>query len=169
MLKEQALRHQMVLPAQQAVYDYWRSKCQGGQLPSRHDIDPMQLKTHLPMVSLTSICGASGRTRFQYRLVGTGFWDLYNDEVQGRYIDELPMGDRCQYWNRVLNQVLGKGRPSAGVTRPGTPFGNHLAQFWIRLPLSDNGRDVNLILGYDHLIKVSDIPKLQAAESRLSA
>ncbi len=32
-----------------------------------------------------------------------------------------------------------------------------MAQFWIRLLLFDNGRDINLILGNDHLINLSDI------------
>ena len=43
-----------------------------------------------------------------------------------------------------------------GVTRPGTPNGSHFAQFWIRLPLSTDGRDIDLILGYDHMVKLSD-------------
>ncbi len=169
MLKGQALRHQMVLPEQKAIYDYWRSKCGEGRIPSRRDIDPAHLKNHLPMISLTEVKTGGPKDRFQCRLAGTGFWDLYNDEIQGRYIDELPLGDRCQYWERILGQVASNRRPSAGVTRPGTPYGSHLAQFWIRLPLSENGRDVNLILGYDHLIKVSDIPKAQSQSTQAYA
>jgi len=80
-----------------------------------------------------------GKRRFKYR-----FWNLYDDEIQGQYVDELPLGDRCDYWDRILNQVVDKRRPFAGVTRPGTPNGSHFAQFWIRLPLSENGT-------YDHL------------------
>ncbi len=169
MLSNQALRNQMVLPEQQAIYDYWRSKCARGCLPSRHDIDPSRLKAHLPMMSILEAKQEQGRYRFQWRLAGTGFWDLYNAEVQGRYIDELPLGDRCDYWQRVLSQVISNRRPSAGVTRPGTPLGRHLAQFWIRMPLSKNGRDVDLILGYDHLMKVSDIPKMRQAQEKISA
>ena len=159
MLTGQALRHQMVLPLQQSLYDYWRSKCSKGKLPSRSDIDPTHIKLHLPMISLTEINSENPIMRFKMRLVGTGFWDLYEDEIQGRFVDELPIGDRCKYWHRVLSQVKTNARPTAGVTRPGTPFGSHLAQFWIRLPLSENGTDVNMILGYDHLVKVSEIPK----------
>ena len=169
MLAGQALRHQMVLPLQQSLYDYWRSKCAGGKLPSRFDIDPVNIKSHLPMVSLTEVNFDEANTRFKMRLAGTGFWDLYEDEIQGRFVDELPIGDRCKYWHRVLSQVKTSRRPTAGVTRPGTPFGAHLAQFWIRLPLSENGTDVNMILGYDHLVKVSDIPKLAQIQERLSA
>ena len=58
--------------------------------------------------------------RFKYRLAGTGFWKLYKSEIQGKFIDELPIGDRSDYWNRVLGQVVDKRKPYAGVTQPGT-------------------------------------------------
>lgn len=159
MLSGQALGHQIVLPSQRAIYDYWRSLCREGRLPSRSDIDPADICAHLPMVSLTSVCRKTPKPRFQCRLVGTGFWDLYEDEITGRYVDELPLGDRKAYWQRVLGQVAKSGRPTAGVTRPGTPYGGHLAQFWIRMPLSSTGRDVDMIFGFDQLIKLSDLPK----------
>lgn len=164
-----ALHDQMILPSQQVLYNYWRSKCYDGRLPARSDIDPSHIKDHLPTISITSVCNKTATQRYQCRLAGTGFWDLYEEEIQGRYIDELPLGDRREYWNRVLTQVATRGKPTAGVTRPGTPFGSHLAQFWIRLPLSENGRDVNLILGYDQLIKMSDLPKAKAEPARLYA
>jgi len=110
MLSGNALRHQIILPEQQRFYDYWRSKCRGGAFPSRHDILPEDIVGQLTM------------TR-----------NLYDDEIQGQYVDELPLGDRCDYWDRILNQVVDKRRPFAGVTRPGTPNGSHFAQFWIRL------------------------------------
>jgi len=159
MLSGHAFRHQIVLPEQQLFYDYWRSKCQNGQIPTREDIDPSDITSYLPMVSLIDVQkGAAGR-RFQCRLAGTGFWDLYEEEIQGRFMDELPMiPSQKSYWDRVLGQVADKRRPTAGVTKTGTPLGAHLAQFWIRLPLSRNGRDVDLILGYDHLVKMSDMP-----------
>ncbi len=159
MLTGNAFRHQIVLPEQQLFYDYWRSKCQNGRIPTREDINPSDITPYLPMVSLTDVqTGPSGR-RYQCRLAGTGFWDLYEEEIQGRYMHELPMlPEQKSYWNRVLGQVAENRRPTAGVTKTGTPLGSHLAQFWIRLPLSTNGRDVNLILGYDHLMKMSDIP-----------
>jgi len=165
MLAGNALRHQMVLPEQQAIYDYWRSKCRSGRLPSREDIDPSDIRAHLPMVSLIEVNNSGANPRFQCRLAGTWFWELFEEEIQGRYIDEMPfVTDRKAYWHRVLGQVAEKGRPTAGVTKPGTPIGSHLAQFWIRLPLSSNGKDVDLIMGYDHLIKMSEIPVAAPAE-----
>ena len=158
MLSGNAIRNQLILPLQQSIYDYWSSLCRNGQLPSREDIEPHKLVRHLPMLTLMELHEQNEAYRFQYRLVGTGHWDLFEDEIQGRYVDELPLGDRRDYWHRVLSGIVSKKRPTAGVTRPGTPFGSHKAQFWIRLPLSRNGRDVDLILGYDHLVKMSDMP-----------
>ena len=165
----QALRNQMILPLQRTLYDYWKSHCKDGQLPSRDDIDPSDIREHLPMLSITSICRNSQRHRFLCRLAGTGFWDLYEDEIQGRYIDELPLGDRCDYWHRVLTQVVNKRKATAGVTRPGTPNGSHMAQFWIRMPLSSDGYNVDLILGYDQLIQMSEAKKALAPLVKMSA
>jgi hypothetical protein len=170
MLSGNALRHQMILPEQQRFYDYWRSKCKSGGFPSRHDIMPEDIVGQLTMTSLLGVeqsgSGEEMNRRFKYRLAGTGFWNLYQEEIQGRYIDELPLGNRCAYWDRVLGQVVDKRRPFAGVTRPGTPTGSHLAQFWIRLPLSENGKDIDVILGYDHLIKLSDIPAVETEQAQ---
>ncbi|MEE9272437.1 MAG: PAS domain-containing protein [Robiginitomaculum sp.] len=169
MLSARALRHQMILPQQQYLYDYWRSKCKHDRLPSRNDIDPAEICEQLPMISLIDVYSKQQSFRYKYRLAGTGFWSLYEAEITGKYIDELPIGDRIEYWHRVLGRVNTRGRPSAGVTRPGTPVRSHLAQFWIRLPLSDNGRTVTTILGFDHMVNLSDIPQMNSAQERISA
>ena len=173
MLAGTALRHQMILPEQQFLYDYWRSKCRNGQLPSRADIDPSAIYQHLPMISIIEACPEdypeTNARRFKYRLAGTGFWDLYEAEITGQYIDELLIGCRCAYWQRVLGRVVDMGRPSAGVTKPGTPLRAHLAQFWIRLPLAEDGINVTSILGFDHLVKYSELPQHMAEPQKISA
>ena len=121
MLAGRALRHQMILPEQQFLFDYWRSKCRDGRLPSHRDIDPSEIHEQLPMISLLETCARQEQVRYKYRLAGTGFWNLFEQEITGKYIDELPIGDRRLYWNRVLNRVCELGRPSAGMTRPSTP------------------------------------------------
>ena len=69
----------------------------------------------------------------------------------------------------VLGRVASLGRPSAGVTRPGTPWRSHLAQFWIRLPLSDDGINVTTILGFDHLVSLTDVPQATELDQKISA
>ena len=90
----------MILPQQQYLFDYWRSKYQNGRLPSRYDIDPAEIREQLPMISLVDICNQSDQPRYRYRLAGTGFWELFEAEITGKYIDELPIGEKAQYWDR---------------------------------------------------------------------
>ena len=94
---------------------------------------------------------------------------MFEDEIQGKYIDELPIGDRAAYWQRILGNIIDKRRPMAGVTRPGTPLGGHLAQFWIRMPLSSDGKHIDMILGYDHLVKLSTVAGDQENISKIYA
>lgn len=169
MLKGNALRHQMVMPEQQDIYDYWRSQCKNGALPRRDQIDPQHIIEHLPTISFIEPLQEQGKRRFRYRLAGTAFWTLFNEEITGQYIDTLPMGCRCEYWDRVLTQVVVGRRPTAGVTRPGTPARAHLAQFWIRLPLSENGKDVSMILGFDKFVKLSDVPRQSTEPAQIYA
>jgi len=169
MISGTALRHQIILPQQQYLYDYWRSKCRNGQLPRRRDINPVDIGEHLPMVSLVDICTRAAPMRFKYRLAGTGFWDLFEAEITGKYIDELPIGDRAKYWQRVMSRVAQLGRPSAGATRPGTPWRSHLTQFWVRLPLSEDGEKVSTILGFDHFVSFSDLSVMIENAEKISA
>lgn len=172
MLSGNALRHQIILPQQQKFYDYWRSKCRAGKFPSREDILPEEIHQQLPMTTIMERVPAAsqgGQARYKHRLAGTGFWNLYDQEIQGRHVDELPIGCRVDYWHKVLDQVITTRKPLVGVTRPNTPNGSHLAQFWVRLPLSDNGTDINMILGYDHLAKMSDVPLAKPQPEKIYA
>lgn len=166
MLSGNALRHQIILPQQQKFYDYWRSKCREGVFPARADIKPEEICAQLPM---TSIMEATDTGRYRFRLAGTGYWDLYGEEIQNRHLDEMPIGCRVEYWTKVLDRVIETRKPYVGVTKPNTPNGSHLAQFWVRLPLSTNGRDIDMILGFDHLVKLSAVSETIRAPERIFA
>src|SRR5260370_17327555 len=52
-----------------AIYQYWDGKRRGRLMPSRADIDPIELKPYLPQLVLLDVEGEP--PRFRYRLVGT--------------------------------------------------------------------------------------------------
>jgi len=112
---------------------------------------------------------AATRIRYLHRLAGTGYWNLYEREIQGRHIDELPIGNRVEYWHRVLDKVIDTRKPYVGVTRPNTPNGSHMAMFWVRLPLSENGSDIDMILGFDHLVKMSEVAEFAPVREKVVA
>jgi hypothetical protein len=148
-----SVRHQILLPEQKAVFDYWRQKCLAGVLPSHREIDPCFLSPYLPTISLTEICQKTVEPRYKMRLAGTGFYNLYEDEITGRYLDEIQTGDQKTYWERIYKVMAKEQRPRVGVTNPGTPSGSHMLQFWLRLPLSCDGKNTTMILGFDKFMK----------------
>jgi len=152
-----SVRHQILLPEQKAIFDYWRQKCLSGVLPSYKEIDPCFLSPYLPTISLTEICDNPSGARYKMRLAGTGFYNLYEDEITGRYLDELQSGETQSYWNRIYNVMAQEQRPRVGVTNPGTPSGSHMLQFWLRLPLSCDGKNTTMILGFDKFMKRSQL------------
>ncbi len=169
MISGNALRHQMILPEQQAIFDYWRSKCRGGRIPSRSDIDPTEIASYLPTVSLLDIEGSAEARAFRFRLAGTGLYDVFSREITGTVLTDLPMGSRRAYWDRVLNRVVDRAKPSAGAMRSAISGKTHIAQFWVRLPLSDDGEKVSMILGFDKFVKLSDVASAEAESSKIPA
>ena len=148
-----SLRNQILLPEQKVIFDYWRQQCLNKGLPSHQDIDPSLIGAFLPTVSLMEVCNKTSDPRYKIRLAGTGLYNFYEKEITGAYLDDLPCGDRVGYWNRIYNAMVDSKRPRIGVTRPGTPTGGHLLQFWLRLPLSCDGENVSMILGFDKFVK----------------
>jgi len=154
-----SLSNQIILPEQKAIFDYWRQQCLNKGLPSHKDIDPSFIKSFLPTVSLMEVCQKDEQQRYKIRLAGTGFYNYFEQEITGRYVDELPCGDRAEYWDRIYNVITKTGRPRMGVTRPGTPCGSHMYQFWIRMPLSCDGKKINMILGFDKFLKGNQLKR----------
>lgn len=147
---ELAFRAQLVVPEQRELYDYWRQRCDGRQMPAREDISPMQFPRLLPFVSLIDVLDESGR--FRVRLAGTRLREIYDREITGEYLDELDFGEKKDYWMSAYRRVVEDGRPAQGVVRGPRRDKEHLVQFWLRLPLSPDQSSVTMILCYDAFV-----------------
>ena len=135
--------------AQEALFAYWSSLGRPDSLPSRADLCPVQMKSFLPMLSLTEVQPGG---RFRFRLAGTGLFGLYGTEVTGRMLGEVYVGSAADYWRRELEVLVSDRRPAIGVHSLGWRGAPHLSVLWMRLPLASNGADVDMILGYDSLL-----------------
>lgn len=56
------------------------------------------------------------------------------------------------YWKTELKQVVHEGRAAVGAHNLAWRGASHLSILWLRLPLSSNGRDVDMILGFDAIV-----------------
>ena len=155
---EFAFRAQLVIPEQLQLYDYWRSKSQERAMPSRSDIRPGDIPRLLPQLSLIDV--EREPKRYRIRLAGTRLYDIYEREITGAYVDQLDWGDKAGYWAAAYRRVSESARPAQGIVRSPFMSKDHLVQFWLRLPLSDNGRDVTMILSYDAFMPVSKAERI---------
>lgn len=149
-----AFRAQLVIPEQQQMYDYW-CKCAGDRdMPMRIDINPGDIPNLLPFVSLIDI--EREPLRYRIRLAGTRLYDIYNGEITGKYVEELDWGSNRDYWISSYRRVVNGALPAQGVVKSPSAQSEHLAQFWLRLPLADSDGVVQMIFSYDAFVPVSE-------------
>jgi hypothetical protein len=139
--------------AHEELFAYWASLRTGGRLPGRRDIDPARFKRHLPTVTLTDV--HLEPLDFRMRLAGTGLYGVYGREITGRSLHEVYAGPAADYWRGELQQVVRERRPSVGAHNLAWRGASHLSILWLRLPLAANGWDVDMILGFDAVVRMS--------------
>ena len=94
---------------------------------------------------------------FRMRLAGTGLYGVYGREITGKRLAEIYNVAAADYWKVELGKVARDGRPAAGVHNLAWRGASHLSILWLRLPLASNGRDVDMILGLDAVIGMSQV------------
>lgn len=138
--------------AHEEMFSYWASRRDGARLPSRRSIHPAHFKRHLPTISLIDV--RNDPRDYSLRLAGTGLYDVYGRETTGRTLAEVYSAAAADYWRTELDKIVEEGRPGVGVHNFGWRGADHLSILWLRLPLASNGRDVDMILGYDAVLGI---------------
>src|ERR1700679_1424068 len=135
------------LRAHEELFAYWAGLRQRGALPRRCDLDPGRIKRLLPTVSLTQVVREP--RDYRLRLAGTGLYGVYGGEITGKRLTDVYNSAAADYWRAALGQVGGERRPRGGHHSMAWRGASHTTLLWLRLPLATNGRDVDVILGYD--------------------
>jgi hypothetical protein len=138
--------------AHQEMFAYWASLRRGASLPGRCDLQPAGIKRLLPTVSLIDV--QTGPRDYHLRLAGTGLYSVYGREITGKSLTDVYNSAAADYWRKELDRVVDERRPGVGVHSLAWRGASHLSILWLRLPLASNGRDVDMILGYDAVVGV---------------
>ncbi|HEY2709572.1 MAG TPA: PAS domain-containing protein [Caulobacteraceae bacterium] len=138
------------LRAHEELFAYWAQLRRPGGLPGRGDLDPARIKRLLPTVSLTQVVGAP--RDYRLRLAGTGLYGVYGGEITGKRLTDVYNTAAADYWRTELDQVVEDRRPRAGHHSMAWRGASHMTLLWLRLPLASNGKDVDVILGYDAVL-----------------
>lgn len=134
------------LPRTQAVYAYWDSKRRGRPLPSRQDIDPLEMKAWLAGIQLVDVY--HNPRKLVYRLVGQVDVDFRGYNPTGRTVEECGVGQSLEeslrnyeiaITNRSFVYDFADYVSASGLIR---------SQECILLPLSENGVEVNMVMTY---------------------
>ena len=152
MLSELAFRAQLVIREQRELFDYWRSCARGRHMPSRADINPGAIVTLLPGIS---ILDAASSPQLIYRLAGTRLREIFGEEVTGKSVFDLELGEKRSYWRAVYRKVIDEQVPMQGAVKGPVVDRDHVVLFWMRLPLGDDGARVNKVLCHDVTLPVS--------------
>lgn len=136
--------------AHQEMFAYWASLRRGASLPARGDLHPANMKRLLPTVSLIDVVGQP--RDYRLRLAGTGLYGVYGREITGRMLSDVYNTAAVDYWRKELDKVVDERRPGVGVHSLAWRGAPHMSILWLRLPLASNGKDVDMILGYDAVV-----------------
>lgn len=135
-------------PAFARLHGYWRGKTRGRLLPSRADIDPLEIPRELlPDIGLLEVEGAGDARRYRIRLFGSGLESMTGQNETGRYYDETVEPAGYAVLARLMAVVIAERRPlyfaapSAAAGRDFLWFGR------LALPLASDGQAVDMILG----------------------
>ena len=126
-----------------AALGYWRAKRGNRLMPSRRDLDPAEVPTLLPNLQLIEIVDG----RYRFRLVGSELVRAYGSDYTRQYADEFFEGARARNILEVYEIVRVTRRPAFMRSRYETARGVSFVANRLYLPLSADGRDVNMILG----------------------
>lgn len=140
-------RAQLVFEEQRRIYDYWCRKAAHRAMPGRNDLDINEFPELAPSISLLKI--QEQLLYSEFYSAGTLSTQMYNRELKGGRLGECIEQDSRAYWKRVYQGITQEHKARVGVIKDKRASEGGYIQFWLRLPLSDNGSTVTDILCHD--------------------
>jgi hypothetical protein len=128
----------------QELQAYWRAKKGHRIAPPRSAIEPNEIKALLPNILLIDVVGAP--PRFRARLFGSKLIEAYGEEVTGRFGDEVDLDNVAPELMAFLESAARDCKPQFLRAEFTKQSGRHLKYEQIILPLSEDGKTVNMLL-----------------------
>lgn len=124
---------------------YWLDKRAQRTMPSRHDIDPVEIPWALSWIWLCDV--EPEDRRFRVRLAGEQINAFWGRNIGGRYLDEIVPKARLSDTNEILHAALAGPAIVHETGRILLEDKVFAAGERIILPLSDDDREVTGLLG----------------------
>lgn len=131
-------------PKIRRIHDYWLAKRAGRPMPSRADIDPLELKDCLGNLCLVEVIG-DAPPRFRYRLDGSNLALATGFDMTGKFLDQMPDERYRSFVTAIYLRVL-EAKAPVFVANQEDWKGYDLDVSSVTLPLSNDGARVDTIL-----------------------
>lgn len=126
-------------------YNYWLSKHENDNLPSRADIKPHEIKKHLDHIVIMDVFRDQGKFSLRVRLIGTHVVNFYG-EITGKDINEIRNQKAASRIYHMSGLAITQNAPQLSITPAFAPDRQYLEAFAIYLPLYDNEGAIEKIL-----------------------
>jgi hypothetical protein len=127
------------------LFAYWLEKKGSRFAPSRADLDPVDIPRLLPYVGLVDVL--RDPLRFRYRLTGSNITTGYGQELTGRFLDEIDLDGHQHEIIREYQVVSELGEAVCATWEYSRKDGRYIAYERLALPLSNDGKTVNMLFG----------------------
>ena len=144
----------LTAPVHASAYAYWQSRRpSAGLLPSRTDLDPVDIPQLLPWINLIEVhYTEAGDVRFRHRLVGTGIVEMRDRDATGKWFDEFYDRDTLRRIRTVMDEVIELREPRIFDNDLGSVGKPHRRYRTLLLPLASDGRSVDMVIGVPHFL-----------------
>lgn len=157
--EKMAVGHEFTAPkGQEKVFEAWRLRLRGRSFIAYQDIDIPAINRELAYVS---VLGCEDG-RFRFRLAGTGLQHVFGGEARGKSVDEIEACRGQVMWAELASRALLRATPVSGMSR--RPDGT--VHYWLRLPLSSDGAQVDLVMCHDRYLPAEALLDPDGAASR---
>ena len=122
---------------------YWRAKKGAREMPSRADIDPLEITKALPRVMMAEV--SHDPLEFRYRLAGTGLFAMHGQELTGKLARELEPPEFGALIHEHYCETVARRAPILHLIELNV---NYLTTSYARiiLPLSSDGTVIDRLM-----------------------
>ncbi len=136
----EAIRH----PKLRRLYEYWDGKRGDRPMPSRADLDPVDLRFAIGDIILVDVLEETP-PRFRIRLHGTNLAERTNFDLTGKMLDEMPAPEFRELATRSFRKVVRTREPLHALADR-LLDGRMQRYEAILLPLSSDGERIDRLM-----------------------
>jgi hypothetical protein len=128
-----------------AIHQYWLTKRAARRMPSRDDIDPVELGPHLGNIVLIDV--EHDPLRLRYRLIGTKITEAMARDSTGKYYDKIYSDELLENIYESFRWIIDNKKPVRTYGEAFYPDRDYYVYETLNLPLSNDDEAVNMVLG----------------------